>query len=65
MAKWDLTKLSCDNEKVEPMKLTEEELRWMQFALKGLMHSNTRPELVRLQRKLNRWADHPDLIFNN
>lgn len=65
MAKWNLDKLSDGNEKVEPMTLTEEELRWMQFALKELMYSNTRPELVRLQRKLSRWADHPDLIFNN
>ena len=65
MAKWNLDKMSEDQQKIEPMTLTEEELRWMQFALKELMHSNTRPELVRLQRKLNRWSDHPDLIFKS
>lgn len=54
-----------DGTKVDPMILTEEELRWIKIALEGLMNNNARPELVRLQRKLNRWADHPDLIFNN
>ena len=65
MAENNSKKVSSDQEEIKPMMLTEEELHWMQFALKELMYSNTRPELVRLQRKLARWADHPDLIFNN
>lgn len=65
MTKNNSEKVSSNQEEVKPMTLTEGELHWMQFALKELMYSNTRPELVRLQRKLTRWSDHPDLEFNN
>tara|TARA_R110000803_G_scaffold68282_3_gene130118 strand:- start:197 stop:379 length:183 start_codon:yes stop_codon:yes gene_type:complete len=53
---------------MEKMTLTEDELAMLMQALESTSFVNglsvkPNPEQVRLQRKLHRWADHPDLEF--
>ena len=49
------------------MELTENELIMLIQALKQITFTrgvgDKDPEQVRLERKLERWRDHPDLIF--
>jgi len=47
---------------MERMTLTDSELHMLIQALKHISFSD-QPDQVRLQRKLNRWLEHPDLEF--
>jgi hypothetical protein len=50
------------------MELTDNELEMLIHSLKQItfnrgIHSVKDPEQVRLERKLERWREHPDLII--
>ena len=47
---------------MERILLTDDELHMLIQALKHISFSD-QPDQVRLQRKLNRWLEHPDLQF--
>ena len=52
----------------EPFFLTDNELEMLIQSLEQItfnrgIHSVKDPEQVRLERKLERWREHPDLIF--